>query len=226
MQMSNELVVVTKPTVEEVMFVTEIKSGASYKDLVLHAKMLLRQRDLISLKIAKMAIEVCTIRHGGMSQDVYTLSDFATDIGLSRKVLSSWTITYKTVVQKIENEIKTKEDWNKAQKLSDRLIKQRTILRKQEGLKKGEKSKFKNELDRSAKEILAEFRDMDKNSDQIYECFNNCRRALGNIRQAEKATLAEDISFLNQAIENADRIIEIAEAIKVRAKELRVKKTK
>ena len=67
--------------------------------------------------ISELALEVCDIRHGGYSKDIYTIKDFANDIGMHPKTLQNWVSAYRTVVPIVGRErIKTPEDWGHVRK--------------------------------------------------------------------------------------------------------------
>lgn len=202
-----------KPTAQEIEFISSVNE-MTYYDLVQEAKTLIRKRDMIGLKIAKMAIKACTIKHGGRSE-FYTQKDFANDVGIPYKTLSRWTICYRTVVAKIEKHIKTKEDWEKARLLSDRMIKERTIIRKRTKLASGEKGQFLKDMEKPDAEVLEEFRAMSTNSDQLYQCNLNIKRALYNIRQIETKAVRDD-NFLFDISENINSFIDTAEKIQSR----------
>jgi hypothetical protein len=71
--------------------------------------------------VASYAIRVCKIRHGGKSvEKIYTLTDYANDIGLVPKTLQSWTLIYRKVFVHIgiKPEDITPDDWKKASKIA------------------------------------------------------------------------------------------------------------
>ena len=189
-------------------FIGSIKAK-TYNQLVDEAKSLITTRDLMALKIAKMAVLACTIRHGGVSNTLYTLTDFAKDIGMSYKTLSNWTIIYRMVASKIENHIKSNEDWNKARDISNKLITERTLNRKASGLKKGEKSLFINDCEINEHEILVMFKNIDNSFKQLSACRDNIKRSVWNISNVNKITI-HDMNILLDINEQANEFIKIA----------------
>ncbi len=66
-----------------------------YFSKVSEAKGILKKIKDYKRKVAIIALEVCDIRHGGISHNIYTITDFASDIGMNRKTLSEWIQTVK-----------------------------------------------------------------------------------------------------------------------------------
>lgn len=186
----------------------------SYQSLVEAAKELVQKTDLTKLQIAQLAIRACTIRHGGRSTGFYTLTMFARDIGVSFKQLSRWVITYKTVVSKIPNEIKTNEDWNKASKISEKLRKKRVLINDINGTKGG---KTQNNIDQmlSSDEILKKFKEIKGNTQALVYCDDALRRALHNLNKVEVAE-ADDELFLTNINRNINDFIDKAQLINER----------
>lgn len=113
----------------------EISTQKTYQELVNEAKVLLTRTSLIKMKIAKLALQACTIRHGGRSGNLYTLSKFATDVGVSRKQLSNWCLTYKNVVHHIEDVVLKEEDWISACRVHALITSENTRLRAERNIK-------------------------------------------------------------------------------------------
>ena len=107
----------------------EIKRILNYEELVMEAKSLLTRSSLIKMKIAKIALDACTIRHGGRSGNHYTLTNFAKDVGISRKQLSLWTLTYTNVVRHIEDLCLEETDWVHACRVHALITAENTRLR-------------------------------------------------------------------------------------------------
>ncbi|MEE8150623.1 MAG: hypothetical protein V3T43_02765 [Nitrosomonadaceae bacterium] len=69
--------------------------------------------------IAEMALEICTIRHGGISNDIYTIKDYAKDIGMNFKTLQNWVSAYRNVVPIVgRDKINCQKDWSDVRKTS------------------------------------------------------------------------------------------------------------
>lgn len=98
---------------------------------VKQGKRLLEEIGTYQAEIAKMAVEVCDIRHGGKTKEkIYTMKDFAQDLGMKPKTLQGWVATYRDVVVKAGIEIKDVKDWGAATKTNNALKKERTLQNK------------------------------------------------------------------------------------------------
>ena len=120
----------SKLTVTPSLEILNSEVSDNYYQLVNEAKILMAKNDLLKLRLAKLAIKACSIRHGGRSDGHYTLANFASDVGVSRKQLSNWVLTFNNVVQQIEELIKTNDDWVTAQRIQALIAKENTYLRK------------------------------------------------------------------------------------------------
>ena len=91
----------------------------SYEEYVRLGKGLLLKVNCYQAQIAFYATQVCTIRHGGRSGDLYTLKKYAQDIGMNGKTLSGWVGVYRTVIEKLgmAPEDVTQKDWTVAQRV-------------------------------------------------------------------------------------------------------------
>lgn len=92
----------------------------TYNDYVKLGRALLREVRCYQVQIAYYATKVCTIRHGGKSGDLYTLSRYAYDIGMNSKTLSEWVSVYRNVILKLDKDMKkiTPHDWTVAQRVN------------------------------------------------------------------------------------------------------------
>ncbi len=113
---------------------------------VKQGRRLLEEIDVYQAEISKMALEVCDIRHGGKTlEKIYTIKDFANDLGMKPKTLQGWVGTYRDVVLKADIEIKTSDDWKAASKANNMMAKERTLQNKLEGTPKA-KGNYKKEV--------------------------------------------------------------------------------
>lgn len=71
--------------------------------IVAHAKDLLKRRDAMKWEICRYALKVCFIsdRKAGNYRGKYSITNFATDIGMNRKTLSCWILEYRIVASKL-----------------------------------------------------------------------------------------------------------------------------
>lgn len=72
---------------------------------------------IYEVDIVKIALEVCDIKRGGCAHHLYTIRDFAKDIGMNSKTLQNWVSAYRNVVPKLKSpDIITKKDWSSVRK--------------------------------------------------------------------------------------------------------------
>lgn len=177
----------------------------SYQEYVNRAKNLLGQIDAYQAKIAQMAMEVCEIRHGGKSDAYYTLTDFANDIGINRKTLSSWVHTYRDVLLKSDIRVPSDKDWSNALLVSRFLKTEREIINKEDN-SSGSKKAFKKSIPKErVKEIFTkvsngEFEEI-RIIESIYSTSRYFKNVFGNIDFSKC-----DRKKLLQIMENLDRV--------------------
>lgn len=113
----------------------------NYKELVVKGKKIMDKltelRELkhcYQAKIAKYAMTVCEIRHGGSSiEKIYTLKDYALDIGMNYKTLQNNVQIYRNVIAKLDLSEPTLDEWKKAVKVNNILSLERVIDNKNDG---------------------------------------------------------------------------------------------
>jgi hypothetical protein len=176
-----------------------------YQELVDKAKDLYHVINSNKLEIAKLAIKVCTIRHGGKSDGYYTLKEFSIDCQIPYKRLSEWVITYKTIVVKIPNLVKTNEDWSRACKLAESLAKQRAILNKTNKTI-GSKVLFKEELDKPSEEIARMFIEKNDNTQRLEYAVQASSRCLFNLNALSRLK-DEDLKYIYEISEDLEKIL-------------------
>lgn len=96
----------------------------NYKELVTEGRDLLQKAQLYQMKIAKLATEACTIQRGGHKSKrnpLYSVKDYATDIGATYTTLMDWVYTYRNVVEKLEKPPQTQKEWAHAVETDKRL---------------------------------------------------------------------------------------------------------
>lgn len=184
-----------------------------YESLVIQAKELVTKREMVQLQLAKLAVKACTIKHGGRG-NYYTLTDFCKDTGLSFKSLSRWVISYRTVVSKIPEEIKTVDDWNKASKLSVSLTKKRNLINKANG-NTGSKRLFSEDLEIEKSEVLRAFKQMDETSQCLRYTHESLSRAIYNLGKID-CYPKEDEKYLLNINQNCGLFIEMASKLQER----------
>jgi hypothetical protein len=95
-------------------------SNATYDWYVNASKNIIKNLVCQQAVIGFYATKVCTIRHGGISNGYYTITDFAKDIGLNRKTLSEWVAIYRRVIQHLDiDPLKmTNKQWSSARRIA------------------------------------------------------------------------------------------------------------
>ena len=106
------------------------------KALLVQIKELEKKIEAHQFSICKLALEVCEIRHGGISTNVYTITDFAEAIGMNKKTLQNWIACYRKVVLKLEEGVfeETDKDWSAARKTQRDVLEFERSARKEMGL--------------------------------------------------------------------------------------------
>lgn len=93
---------------------TTISFNDLWNENVEKAKTYLRDRKKSQLAIAALALGVCEVSWGGNSKtrSLRTLNNFAKEIGVNEKTLSSWCATKKNIYDKLEPDLKFKAKWH------------------------------------------------------------------------------------------------------------------
>ena len=96
------------------------KNLKSYSDYVKAGKQVVKSITCHQVRLAYYAIQVCTIRHGGISNNCYTITDYARDIGMNKKTLQEWTLVYRRVIVHLQKNIEeiTQKDWKVASRIT------------------------------------------------------------------------------------------------------------
>ena len=125
-----------------------MKKGYGY--YVQKGKRLYKQVKSCKQEIAKMALKVCEIKHGGISNNYYTIKDYATDTGIPYKTLQRWVTVYKNILVKVGIEAPTDEQWNQAEKTLKLLKNKRAHSNKSNGVSKKKNTPFTKSLTNKA----------------------------------------------------------------------------
>ncbi len=107
----------------------------TYADYVSMGKEIVKRVDVYQARLAFYACRVCQIRHGGHSDGYYTITDYANDLGINKKSLQQWTLTYRNVIQKLEIPLDkiTKDVWRTANRVNDNLTWKNRLENKEDG---------------------------------------------------------------------------------------------
>jgi hypothetical protein len=94
-----------------------------FNEYVTMGRELLNKVECYQARIAFYATRVCTIRHGGISTDLYTIKDYAKALNMNHKTLSSWVLTYRNVIIKLGMSFKDVDEaaWKAANRTNNRL---------------------------------------------------------------------------------------------------------
>ena len=164
--------------------------------------------ELYQAKIAKIAIKVCTIRHGGISDKYYTLSDFARDTGINRKTLSQWVRIYEHILKKIEITEPNKKEWESARKVLRNYEIDRTLKNKN---KKTERRKTGFIKNAPKDEVHKDFKKAMNGELMTTERFNRAYKSFIHVKGvfANMAPGSIDQSVLMELIKINDEIRDI-----------------
>ncbi|MCP4914525.1 MAG: hypothetical protein GY909_15530 [Oligoflexia bacterium] len=186
---------------------TDIESEDLYQECVSKGRALVKRMNFYQVEIAKLALKVCDIRHGGISTNIYTLKRFASDINVHHNSLSGWVINYRDICQKIGIENPTMEDWSKANK-ARRVLK---TLRSEENRKNSTPrslSPYRKNL--SKKEVKKLFDEAGVPGSSLYlveKIYESARRVKGlsvdlpkNLSSEEKVKIRASINFIEEAL--------------------------
>lgn len=99
----------------------------------------------IRAQIAKLAVETCDVRRGGNYEGVYTLKQFAKDIGMSSTTLCEWTLIYKAGL-KINLTEPNEEEWAQ--------LRQALAVEKHENSKYAQKLGIKKDRGDSSRDVI------------------------------------------------------------------------
>jgi len=80
-----------------------------WNDNINEARIIFKSMKNSQLDVAKLAYEACEVRQGGNSKDsLFTIVNFANEIGVNSKTLNNWVILYRNVYLKLNDENKAR----------------------------------------------------------------------------------------------------------------------
>lgn len=161
----------------------KLSSGDKYKYCVEQAKDLLKVVECYQATIAYFAVKVCEIRHGGRSNEIYTIKRFASDIGKSHKTVQEWSRVYRGVIAKLNMDVKdiTKEDWKAANRVMLLITREKTTM---------------NEISGNAGKMNANH--IELSNEQVRELFEEAK--LGRSNQLVMAGFRDSIVYIRNKI--------------------------
>jgi len=183
------------------------------KVLVLKLKDIEEFKNCYQAKIAKYAISVCEICHGGISTNKYTIKDYALDIGLNPKTVQGWVQVYRNVLCKIGIDEPTIEEWRKACKANNILRLDRIINNKENG-KPGTRSAYKKRIPKDEIKNIYESIDEKPFVGECHSLINNekssnhlLRRKMTNLNELtepEIQQMEKTAKYTNQILNKRD----------------------
>lgn len=183
-----------------------------YESLVEHAQKLLEQIKVNRIEIAKIALQVCEISHGGISGDKYTLSKFADDIGMKRRTLSNWVELYRDIILKVGIVNPSEGEWEQA-RITGRLLKHERELANKALGNKGRKILKNSDLDSETVSVIFEkakdSREMMK-LERLYATSKHVRHLTSQISISSEL----DVSKLEAIFENLTVACEILKELR------------
>jgi hypothetical protein len=117
--METEVIRIEKKDVEA-LSVSQYTEPTTIDGFIQAGKAIVKTTQCYQALLAHYAIQVCKIRHGGRSNGIYTIKDYANDIGIKHKTLQNWSLIYRRVIQHlgIPPEKLTAKDWQVANKIA------------------------------------------------------------------------------------------------------------
>lgn len=158
------------------------------------------------VEIARLALKVCEIRHGGISNDLYTITRFADDIGINRKTVSNWTLVHRGVIEKIGIDEVSAEDWSAAMATTKLLKNERTAINASNNDIGGKQLRNRDIPDEVVRDIFTKIRN-DKNTpilkfDRIYSQAKHLRSMIRDtdLSECSLSKMESVESFLAEAL--------------------------
>jgi hypothetical protein len=186
------------------------KASEEYCFLVNEARKLLEAIDCYQIKIAAMAVKACQIKHGGKSANLYTLTDFANDIGMSRKTLSEWTLVYKNVISKLDipNQDFTKKDWEASYRVFELLRNEKRSVQQIMGTKSKKTSGHISDLSKERiKDLFNQNYEKKTFDSELLECSRLVAGIKNKLSSRDLSTVS--ISALVSLKENLDNASDV-----------------
>lgn len=155
---------------------------------------IMKERSLcLQAEVAKIALEVCDIRHGGRCGDsVYTISKFAEDIGCERKTVSGWVQTYRDILLPSGVITPSQEEWTIGNKVSRQIQYINREANENEGTPgKKKRGPFPK---KAVKRLYHEVKNNPKKALE-QNLYKDTKRVLSNVRLLEFSNLQRGLLF-------------------------------
>lgn len=166
-------------------------SYALYQQYVTEGRRLVQKIETYQLELSILATKVCEIRHGGISNNIYTMKRFAEDIGLHPKTLSNWVAIYRHVIKKGDIKVESKQDWEKARRVHDKLKEERVNINREAG-KPGTRHAYKKDVPKD--KILKLYSEIDEKP-----FVNEVTRAIQSAKHIKYLMSTRDLSIVESA---------------------------
>lgn len=186
-------------------------NDTDYRNYVTLAKKELKAIEGHQIRICEYAMKVCQIRHGGRSDNYYTVTDFAQDIGMVSKTLQNWMLTYRNVVMKLDKPISTKKEWEAAKKVENILREERVITNRINEKPTG--SKYAQSLPAPAEKVQSIFGKVLDNYERPFESefaqiLRASKHSLHLLQKRELGIIKdEQLAYLMGILDNASDLI-------------------
>lgn len=147
--------------------------------------------------LAHYALKVCQIKHGGYSKGIYTVKNYADDIGMHYKTLQNWTLIYRRVVAHldIKPEKMTQKDWHVATKVAYLQENENRANNIVEGTPRKRNEYKPSKIERTSEQIKRSF---EANFVQTFE--NEISNWNNSILQMKRKLLVRDLRIANKLV--------------------------
>lgn len=183
-----------------------------FKDYVSMGRDLLNKVECYQARIAFYALQVCTIRHGGISNGHYTLKDYAKALNMNAKTLQGWTLAYRNVVEKLGIPLESidKKVWKAVNRTNDNINWANRSDNRDNGTVK--KQKYKTQIpDEKVKAFFQkEYESVDEPSfvSELRGWMHSCRQMKNNLSKRDLSLAHEgDLIELSRMLSDSNVII-------------------
>lgn len=193
----------------------------SYNDFVVKGKRIVQKleelkelQNCYQAKIAKYAVSVCDIAHGGYSKGKYTIKQYALDIGIHPKTVQNWVAVYRNVLVKLDLTEPTVEEWRKASKVNNIMRVDRTIDNRRAGRPRGSRGAYKKQVPASRvqdlftgiddKPFIGECHSMIQSTRHAKHVLGQYRGNLGAIPEHELGKIETTAGYVKGVLEKRD----------------------
>lgn len=185
----------------------------NFSQYVSMGRELLNKVECYQARIAFYALKVCTIRHGGKSDNYYTLKDYARSLNISPKTLQGWTLAYRNVVAKLGIPLSDidKKVWKAVNRTNDNITWANRRDNKEKGTnRKAQKYKADIPAEKVKKAFQVEYEAVDEPSfvSEVRGWLHNTRAMKNNLAKRDLNLAHEgDLIELSRMLSDANVIL-------------------